>query len=82
VDPITTGVPGARSVPLCDYNAAVALYAAASAEGLVQRVVEVGGVYDDEVLSPTKIRRPRRSSESSIWAKITDIDDVAAKWVE
>jgi hypothetical protein len=79
--PITTGVPGARSIPLCDYNAAIALYSAAFAEGLVHQVVEVGGAYDDQVLSPIRARRPRRSSESSIWGKVTDIDEIAAEWV-
>jgi hypothetical protein len=77
---VTYGVPRARSVPLDSHKAAVALYAAAFSEGLVRRVVEVGGEFDDQKRVPKTLRRPRRSSESSIWGKVTDIDGVAAQW--
>ena len=77
---ITSGVPRARSVPLDSHAAAVALYAAALSEGLVRRVVEVGGEFNDQQRVPRMLRRPRRSSESSVWGKVTDINDVAAQW--
>jgi hypothetical protein len=74
------GVPKAQSVPLDSHKAAVALYAAAFSEDLVRRVVEVGGEFDDQKCVPKTLRRPRRSSESSIWGKVTDIDGVATQW--
>jgi hypothetical protein len=80
VAPITTGVPGARSVSFDNHKAAAALYTAAFSQGLVHRIVAVGGAFDDETSIITRPRRPRRSSESSIWGKVTDINDVAAQW--
>jgi hypothetical protein len=77
---ITAGVPGALDDSFHSYKDAVTLYSAAFDQGLVHRVVEVRGVYDDEKFVPARPRRPRRSSESSIWDKVTDIDSVAAKW--
>jgi DNA-binding LacI/PurR family transcriptional regulator len=80
VTPITTGVPGAQSVAFDNHKAAAALYTAAFSQGIVRRIVVIGGAFDDETSIITRSRRPRRSSESSIWGKVTDIDDVAAEW--
>ena len=51
VAPITAGVPGALDNSFDSYKDAVTLYSVAFGQGLVHRVVEVRGAYDDENLS-------------------------------
>ena len=78
--PITAGVPGVQSVAFDNHNTAAALYTAAFSQGIVRHIVAIGGAFDDETSITTRPRHPHRSSKSSIWGKVTDIDDVAAQW--
>ena len=76
---VVEGVPGAICDSFDTYKSASTLYTAAFGQGLVRRVVEVGGIYDDDVkfVSPRQ-RRRRRSSKSSLWDKVSDINDATA----
>jgi hypothetical protein len=78
--PIVTGVPNASTDSFIAYNDAYCLYVTAYDQGMVHRVVEVGGAYDDKQPVPKRLCRPCRSSESSIWGQVTDINEVAAQW--
>jgi hypothetical protein len=72
------GVPGAVSDSFDNYKAAYTLYAAAFEQGQVQRVVQLGGIYDNDTPFPTQ--RRSISAESSLWEMVSDINDAAAHW--
>jgi hypothetical protein len=78
--PIVTGVPDASIDSFVAHKDAYRLYIAAYDQGMVHRVVEVGGAYDDKQPVPKRLPRPHRSSESSIWGQVMDINEVAAQW--
>lgn len=63
-----------------NYEDAAALYTLAFGQGHVHRIVEIGGIHDQATAAIVAPCRRRLSGTSSIWDKVSDIDDIAANW--
>jgi len=77
---ITQDIPGALQDAFPSYEDAVALYTAAFGIGHVHRVVEVDGIHDQNIAATPLIYQRRQSAESSIWGRVSYINNIAAEW--
>jgi hypothetical protein len=69
------GGPGATVDTFDNYKDAFSLYSLAFDQGQVHRVVQVGCIYDQGVVTPSLPRRHYwLSGTSSIWGQVLDID--------
>jgi hypothetical protein len=75
---ITQGVPVAIKDTFDNYADAAALHPAAYGQGHVYQMVEVGGMYDRYAVPPSL--SGLSLGTSSIWGKVSDIDNLAAQW--
>ena len=77
---ITNGVPRALIDTFTNYEDAAALYTLASSQEHVHQIVEIGDIHDHATTAIVAPCRRHLSGTSSIWDKVSDIDDIAANW--
>ena len=77
---LVKGVPDSLTDEFESYEDAVKLYSLAFTLGHVFRMVEVSGIHHRSAAPPILHPGRRFSGSSSIWSKVSDIDDLAAHW--